>query len=962
MALALFPSLLEAQADYFQQDLQYEISVELDDQNHFLRGFEKINYKNNSPDTLRKLYLHLWPNAYSSDKTAFAKQQLENGSTDFHFAKPEDRGFIDSLSFQINGEPTWWKQWEDHPDVVELWLPAPLPPGDSLLFETPFRIKIPSSFSRFGHVDQQYQVTQWYPKPAVYDRDGWHPMPYLDQGEFYSEFGTFDVYIKVPRNYVVGATGDLPENDPERRWLRRREDLSRKMLELPEEEAVFKQEFSEKDFKVLHYHQERVHDFAWFADKEYYVLSDTVHLPYSGRVVDCVAMFGKRDREVWTECPRYIAQSIHDYSLWNGDYPYQHATAVDGALSAGAGMEYPNITVLAGRSPEGLEQVTMHEVGHNWFYGMLASNERQHPWMDEGLNSYMEDRYWQERHEGKSNLFSEKTQSALGVDLSNGGMAKKAYEFAAFEGYDQPIELHSADYLYSNYGIIVYMKTAQAFKYLEGYLGRERIDACFRDYFEKWKFKHPQPEDLQESFEMSAGEDLAWFFEGLIQGTDKIDFRISKTEGGLVTVRNHTGIPLPAHVVGLDKDGNVVGDAWTKPFEGEAVVDLGTAGYHKAIVNPEDFIPDWREGNNIRRNKGIAERARGVQLNLGYSFADAEKFDINVIPVIGGNTTDGFMAGLRIFHGLVPRQPFSFHLMPMYGFRSSRLTGSAGFKYQWLPKKAFRKIELKLNGSSFSNFVQSKQALVFHPVIKNPRSGTHHKFSIESLVLGNREEGQVSPSDWYLPVFGRGVWEVDGKSFSKEMHARVELGGNVPDKVLRLGGEFSCKRNFGKANKASFQWRVFAGGLLSEGEAAPIFQWGLSGSGDPFAENILFDRAGTGSWLGNQLLSDHGGFSTLEAARFDRLLTAGNVVLRNRFGLAAFGDIAYGRSFNSDGFYYAGGLRISLFKDALRVNFPLCGSVYDGLPDSFRSLGQNITFTFEPLKQLRKTGWNVIDF
>ncbi len=204
--LSLFPFLSSAQT-YWQQEVNYKIAVSLDDKKHELSGTEEIEYINNSPDQLTYIYFHLWPNAYKNNKTALAKQILRNGSRKFHFSKPEDRGYITNLAFEVNGKPVNLEYEQE--DVAKLILNEPLLPGQRIRITTPFLVKVPKAFSRLGHVGQSYQITQWYPKPAVYDRKGWHQMPYLDQGEFYSEFGTFDVRITLPANYTVGATGEL---------------------------------------------------------------------------------------------------------------------------------------------------------------------------------------------------------------------------------------------------------------------------------------------------------------------------------------------------------------------------------------------------------------------------------------------------------------------------------------------------------------------------------------------------------------------------------------------------------------------------------------------------------------------------------------------------------------------------------------------------------------------------------
>ena len=207
-----------AQNGYWQQELKYKISVTLNDQEHSLDAFEQIVYTNHSPDTLRFIWFHLWPNAFKNDKTAFSEQMLQNGDTHFYFGGKEERGYINRLDFRVNDVAA---KLEDHPqdiDIVKLILPQPLPPGQSATITTPFHVQLPEITSRGGHHGQSYQITQWYPKPAVYDRKGWHPMPYLDQGEFYGEFGSFDVQITLPRNYTVAATGDL-QNAAEKEWL-----------------------------------------------------------------------------------------------------------------------------------------------------------------------------------------------------------------------------------------------------------------------------------------------------------------------------------------------------------------------------------------------------------------------------------------------------------------------------------------------------------------------------------------------------------------------------------------------------------------------------------------------------------------------------------------------------------------------------------------------------------------------
>src|ERR1700754_1260492 len=224
-----FAAALTAPAQqYWQQQVDYTINVTLDDAERSLDGFIKIDYTNNSPDTLSFIWIHCWPNAYKNDRTAFSEQLLGNGRTDFYFSDKQQRGYINRLDFRADDKEA---RMEDHPqyiDIIKVILPDPLPPGGQVTLSTPFHVKLPYNFSRSGYnpstpnpkpnpnnpyTDNNYNIAQWYPKPAVYDNKGWHPIPYLDQGEFYSEFASFDVRITVPQTFTIAATGEL-QNSP----------------------------------------------------------------------------------------------------------------------------------------------------------------------------------------------------------------------------------------------------------------------------------------------------------------------------------------------------------------------------------------------------------------------------------------------------------------------------------------------------------------------------------------------------------------------------------------------------------------------------------------------------------------------------------------------------------------------------------------------------------------------------
>ena len=401
LVIGIIWSVLNASSqDYFQQEVNYLIQVTLNDRTHELNGSESIEYINNSPDTLRFLYFHLWPNAYSNNKTGLAQQIFSMKGKGKLFKDPELKGFIDSLEFKIDDNHVQWALLPGSPDICKIILNKPLKNGDTILITTPFHVKIPKGVtSRLGHIGESYQISQWYPKPAVYDRSGWHQMPYLDQAEFYSEYGSFDVSITLPANYVVGATGDL-QNEEEKKML--------DMISADSSwiKAYYKRNTdfppSSKQMKTLRYTENNIHDFAWFADKRFHVLKGNIVLPDSEREVTTLAMFTDQEAQLWRNAISYVNDAIWYFSEWIGDYPYNTFTAVQSALNSGAGMEYPGLTVigLAG-DPYLLDEVIGHEICHSWFYSAIGSDERRYPFMDESIATAYESRYLNEKYPGK---------------------------------------------------------------------------------------------------------------------------------------------------------------------------------------------------------------------------------------------------------------------------------------------------------------------------------------------------------------------------------------------------------------------------------------------------------------------------------------------------------------------------------------------------------------------------------
>lgn len=978
---SFFQTGLIAQADYFQQEVNTTIQVKLNDTNHTLTGHVHIEYINNSPHTLHYIYIHLWPNAYKNGQTALAKQLFDEEKFDLYYGADEVNGYIDSLSFSISGSLLKWEYHRDYIDIAKIHLPEPLNPGEKTTIQTPFFVKIPSgNISRLGHIGQSYQITQWFPKPAVYDNKGWHYMPYLSQGEFYSEFGSYDVSITLPVNYVVGATGDLFQSEAEERFL----DSLAKATEdyLKENEHILRKNKDQMDFppssekwKTLRYKQANVHDFAWFADKRYHVLKGEVELPYSKRKVTTWAMFTNAEAHLWQKAIEYLNDGTYYYSLWNGEYPYNHVTAVDGSISAGAGMEYPNITVIGtSYNALGLETVIVHEVGHNWFYGILGSNERKNAWMDEGLNSFNESRYLRIKypqlklanHLGSQNGITE----FFGLNRNElTYMDELLYQFVARSNIDQPIQYKAPLYTPINYGAIVYKKTALALRYLMDYLGEDTFDRAMQAYFESWKFKHPAPADLRAAFEAVSGKDLAWFFEDVIMSTRKMDYALvglsksRKEKEYIVKLRNRGTLqtPVPIDII---KGDSIKQTIWVEGFGGKQKLNLGNLGsFDKIAIDSRYNTPELYRKNNNLRAKGIFKTVEPLQFKLLGALENPEKTTIFFAPVVGWNNYNKLMPGLALYNSVVPRKKVEYIFVPMYAFGSKSFTGTGQLKAHIKPRSWFRNIDIGLNASTFDFYNANDLSATYLKVspwveltpwknyLRSPHQNTitlRYNYVEQSPMPFSRYRDAGYLSNYVLT-----------HQYSKR-HAVAPFSLITSVEYGRLYGvPFDNKNDFLKASTTfngafrynrkgrKIDYRIFAGNFFAYNTDQPFFLWRMGGQNGLY--DYAFDHVFLGrserlpDFWGRQVQLNHGAFKTPTFYSSRTWLTSANFRFELPAGpkLALFADVGL-HPYPIDpakrvGALYDFGLEIPLFKQAIRIFVPLV--VSEDIQQEYRATG-----------------------
>lgn len=877
------------QRPYFQQQVNYDIRVRLDDQQHVLRGYLRMEYINRSPDTLHYIYFHLYPNAYRDRNTAYARQQLENGSTEFWYLDEADRGYIDSLSFEVGAMPAVLDFYDAaNPDLARLQLPYPLLPGKAAGITTPFRVKIPKLLSRLGRVDQQYAITQWYPKPAVYDREGWHPYPYLDQGEFYSEFGNYSVRITLPDNYVVGATGTLQSS----REQTRLDSLSQLKHQQPPVDKSGKKEVpfpaSSPKLKTLHYVAENVHDFAWFADKRYAVRKSSVTLPRSKQTVTTWAFFVPGNNDVWENAVTYVDSALWYYSKWIGDYPYPQATVVQGSLLEGAGgMEYPMITVVsAGGNARSLDRVIAHEVGHNWFYGILAFNERLHPWMDEGINSYYENRYMEARYGSGSlaDVFPEPLVKLFDLQYPGHYSQYLAYHLLASRRADQPASLPADQFTPFNYFAIVYTKVALGFAYLEDYLGREALDDLFTGFYAQWAFRHPSPEDLAHHFRKTTGKELDWFFHGYLGTTQLLDYTLLREDTAMVVgqsryaqllVRNNGRIKGPFSISALHGD-NVLLTRHYGGFEGTMPVFFPDGDYDAFRIDAAYRMPEINRKNNELRRAGLLRRTEPLRLQWLGSLDNPRRTQLFFTPVIGYNVYDGFAPGMAFYNYALTPKKVNGVVLPQFGLHSQRLCGMASVNIPFYTASGWlRSVELLAHYRSYDyqnsetsgpfRYLHLHHQLNFNLRAAQPRSRKNSFWVAKNiLVFTETPVFNVAAVTWDHLHFTSVEFHHAHRHALRPLSLRTELSwsGAATDHTLGWLGELNYEIVYPR-KKQGIQFRFFAWyPLLRPTTSLFTVQLAATAGLDDFAyEKIYFGRSeAAGFWSRQIYVHNDGGF------------------------------------------------------------------------------------------------------
>jgi hypothetical protein len=594
---------------YWQNKADYKINATLDETANTLTGEVEITYKNNSPDKLPFVWLQLDQNQFNDNsrggKTTaivggrFGNTGFEGGYT-VQFVSAEKR----ITSGKKSSTRSVYAEHLIDDTRMQIRLSEPLTTGEELKIKVSYSFKIPRYGSdRMGKQDTQngtiYEMAQWYPRMAVYDDvEGWNTLPYLGAGEFYLEYGDFEYIVTVPWDHIVAGSGELtnPSEVLTAEQIKRFNEAknSDKTVIIRSKDEVTDAKSRPRSSGTLtwKFKCKQARDVAWASSKGFVWDAARINLP-SGKtsIAQSVYPVESATNDSWNRSTEYVKGCIEFYSKYIYEYSYPSATNVAGVV---AGMEYPGIVFCSYRDKnESLWGVTDHEFGHNWFPMIVGTNERKYGWMDEGFNTFI-------------NTLSTK-------NFNNGEyyQPENARQYAPYF-YDRDPIMNIPDVVQSNnLGLAAYVKPGYGLTMLrELILGEKRFDYAFKEYVNRWAFKHPTPLDFFRTMEDAAGEDLGWFWKGWYVNDWKVDQSVKDvsyiqqdaTKGSVITIENLEKMPMPVVVEIKESNGTTKrvdlpvevwqrGNTWSFKYPSTSAVE-------SVVVDPDGKLPDINAKNN----------------------------------------------------------------------------------------------------------------------------------------------------------------------------------------------------------------------------------------------------------------------------------------------------------------------------------------------------------------------------
>ena len=784
--------------DYWQQIIDYDIDIEFDPADHTIEGMEKIRYMNQSPDTLREIYFHLYPNAFK--KGSVMDREARAASINL-INSPLECGWLklNPLSVKnLSSTPNpieYHVSYNSDSTLVKFQINPPVVPGEEIEFTFHFSVKIRKfnvQYDKSGYRDKLYEISQWYPKVCVYDKYGWDAHPNHFLGEFYGEFGTYKVSITLPDSFIVAATGEVMSGDPG--W----QEVSVDTLSEQQALALSPDKLPRGKRKVTFY-AEKVHDFVWSTSPNYLYESGK----WNG--ISVHVLYEKSRFQKWHK--NTVNAALHALEWLEkkiGRFPYSQITVAQGLTDGG--MEYPMMTVLGYFD----FSLVFHEICHSYFYAAVANNEHKDGWLDEGLVTYLTDLFVTDKF-GKSDpslqpslisrLFTKPFK-----DYSKYSMVKlNSLYYYFYSGFEVP--LGTECYLLNNlylYNYHVYIKPTQFFAILDYLVGREKFFEILQNYYQKWKFKHVDYKSLQQVCEAIYGSSLDWLFNDWIHKTPKVDYACTKVNSqrqangvwktDVYVKRLGDGI-IPVEVQLITAGNDTVIKRWDGIQKQTTLTFLTKDRMKNVWLDPRDIILDQNRFNNGSPKFRLFCYPEFPSMY----YIPRDRYSIFYWPQIWYNDIDGVKAGLKFFGSFLNRYYIMRNYL-WYNVRTKRFDYCFGYTMPWetIDRNLWRHLNILSNEGRFAinanlqyNIVNSfaqkpihnLRIGILHSELRDDRFGYRKiKIGDEVIKLQTWEKGNLTK--FYFNY-----------QYNYQLSPRVftlNFSGNIGDK--RWGSDFDYYR------------------------------------------------------------------------------------------------------------------------------------------------------------------------
>ena len=887
---------------YWQQFVSYKMNVKLDTSAHTLVGQSTITYKNNSPDTLYHFYLNLYANAFQEGTVKHREYLAGLGrvSRQNRFKQGMDRYFskydVSNFFIKENGK-VLVDTFEIDDTILSAKITDGLLPGASITVGLDWEQIVGEFSERYGRVGEQYNFAQWYPRVVVYDENGWFNEPFHAEGEFYGEFGNYDVKMDVPKGYIIGSTGTVTSGDPG--WEEVRVDTSKKFSEWLKGFKAGRPKYNSDERRIVSFYAENVHDFAWVTTPNF------VYESGGWNGVDVHVLFNQKNGKKWTK--KVVARTeraIEWLSDKFGMYPYPQVTNTD--RIAGGGMEYPML-VMDGSESEGL---ILHEVGHIWFYGVLANNEVREAWLDEGFTSfqtrwYMMDRYGDQGFDLPNSRYKSWQRKYWKFGNSLGNTQWGMIRFMS-SGQDEPIS--RSTYMFKTpraAGSNAYTKPSLMLDELKYILGEETFLKGMKEYYQRWKLKHTNEKRFIDAMEDVSGDDLDWFFRPWLHDTRILDYGIKGFEKAKLEnnswnisldIVRYGNRDMPQLIETILEDGTVHKIWWKNhKFRIRDTFVYNVPGKPLyATLDPDAQTMDIDYRNNFS-TKMPEER---MLYRPGMNYQPRNKYVLQYYPTVHYLDKDGYMPGFnfiktysnleniessfnlgtktkKVFYSINGWTKTPHRTIDQFNFQIYNFGGVEGIAMRILKK---------INADNFENGLKQIEFGFYWNQVKD--TARTHLYDEGSLIVNSTKMRSSFASINSELSFDFTPFQSSDWSFN-----RITLTNSFDQKFGLLGGRF----------------RHVYGQIWSNQDGVPLqerYNVEGAGSGDLYQKSYLRDKT---SFYGNQNF-------------FGRYHMAGDANLR-AFGNQGFAGVEQVFAITIEGF---------LSKSIAGINLELAGFIDQG--------------------------------